>query len=171
MNQKIKLSRAIYYVIISLAAILFISIWPLGIIQNQNVSKSDEVELRESEPITVEKNGTQMFIAEGSYLKSVDLLVKNDMSSQIITFRVYDSGYTQLWETFYMVEENQKSPGFVHIPIGLETQKDWEYYYTVEGLTAPLILSYEDTNASTSFARSISCSVGTPIRSTNTCLP
>lgn len=152
MNQKIKLSRGIYYVIISLAALFFISIWPLGILQNQNVSKSDEVELRESDPITVEKNGTQMFIAEGSYLKSVDLLVKNDMSSQIITFRIYDSGYTQLWETFHVVGEKEKFPGFVHIPIGLETQKDWEYYYTVEGLTAPLILSYEDTNASTSFA-------------------
>ena len=152
MNQKIKLSRGIYYVIISLAALLFTSIWPLGIIQNHNVSKSDEVELRESDPITVEKNGTQMFIAEGSYLKSVDLLVKNDMRSQIITFRVYDSGYTQLWETFHVVGEKEKFPGFVHIPIGLETQKDWEYYYTVEGLTAPVILSYEDTNASNSFA-------------------
>lgn len=152
MNQKIRLSRAIYYVIVSLATILFISIWPLGIIQNKNVSKSDEVELRESDPITVEKNGTQMFIAEGSYLKSVELLVKNDMSTQIITFRLYDSGYKQLWETFHVVKEDQKSPGFVHIPVGLETQKDLEYYYTVEGLTAPLILSYEDTKASTSVA-------------------
>lgn len=152
MNQKIKLSQAILYVIISLSVILFVSIWPLGIINNKNISKSEEIELRESEPITVEKNGTQMFIAEGSYLDSVDLLVKNDMTGQIITFRLYDSGYTQLWETFHVVGEKEKFPGFIHIPVGLETQKDWEYYYTVEGLTAPLILSYEDTESSSSYA-------------------
>ena len=111
MNQKIKLSQAILYVIISLSVILFISIWPLGIIKNKNISKSEEIELRESEPITVEKNGTQMFIAEGSYLDSVDLLVKNDMTGQIITFRLYDSAYTQLWETFHVVGEKEKFPG------------------------------------------------------------
>ncbi|MBR5577587.1 MAG: hypothetical protein IKW28_01175, partial [Lachnospiraceae bacterium] len=148
MNQKIKVSRAIQYIIIALAAVLFLSIWPLGIIRNINVSKSMETELRESEPITVEKNGTQVFTAEGNYLKSVDLMVKNDMSNQIITFRLYDSNYTQIWETFHTVPANQKSPGFVHIPIGLETQKELDYYYTVEGLTAPLILSLEDTESS-----------------------
>lgn len=150
MNQRIKLSQAILYTIICLSVILFVSVWPLGIIQNKNISKSKEIELRESEPITVEKNGTQMFIAKGSYLESVDLLVKNEMNTQIITFRLYDSEYIQLWETFHVVGEKEKFPGFVHIPIGLETQKDLEYYYTVEGLTAPLILSYEDTQSSSS---------------------
>ena len=152
MNQRIKLSRAILYVIISMSVILFVSIWPLGVIKNKNISKSDEIELRESEPITVEKNGTQMFIAQGSYLDAVDILVKNDMTSQIITFRLYDSAYTQLWETFHVVGEKERFPGFIHIPVGLETKKDWEYYYTIEGLTAPLILSYEDTENSGSYA-------------------
>lgn len=147
-----KLSRGIKIVILALAILLFLGIWPLGVIQNKNVSKSKEIELRESEPITVEKNGTQMFVAEGSFLKSVELMVKNDMTSQIITFRLYDSAYTQLWETFHVVGEKESFPGFLTIPVELEMQEGLEYYYTVEGLTAPLILSYEDTKASGSVA-------------------
>ena len=152
MNQKMKLSKGIRIVIMAFAFLLFLGIWPLGVIQNKNISKSKEMELRESEPITVEKNGTQMFVAEGSFLQSVELLVKNDMTSQIITFRLYDSAYTQLWETFHVVDQKERFPGFLTIPVELEMQEGGEYYYTVEGLTAPLTLSYEDTESSGSVA-------------------
>lgn len=150
MNQKIKLSQGIQYVIIGLTILIFCMIWPLGILQKTEVSKSDEVQLQESGPISVAHNGTQMFVAEGKNLKAVDLYVLNDMQSETITFRVYDGAYKQLWETFYVVEEDAEFPGFIHIPIDMETEEGWEYYYTVEGLTKDLYLSYEDTNASTS---------------------
>ncbi len=152
MNQKIKLSQGIQYVIIGLAVLVFCMIWPFKVIQKTEVSKSDEVQLQESGPISVAHNGTQMFIAEGKNLKAVDLYVLNDMQSETITFRVYDGAYKQLWETFYVVEEDAQFPGFVHIPIDMEMQEGWEYYYTVEGLTKDLYLAYEDTNASTSNA-------------------
>ena len=152
MNQKIRISQGIQYIIIGIAVIVFCMIWPLGILQKTEVSKSDEVQLEESGPISVANNGTQMFIAEGKNLKAVDLYVLNDMQSETITFRVYDGAYKQLWETFYVVEEDAEFPGFIHIPIDMEMEEGWEYYYTVEGLTKDLYLAYEDTNASTSFA-------------------
>jgi len=152
MNQKIRLSQGIQYIIIGFALFIFCMIWPLGIIQKTEVSKSDEVQLKESGPISVLNNGTQMFIAEGKNLKAVDLLVLNDMQSETITFRVYDGAYQQLWETFYVVEEDAEFPGFIHIPIDMPMEEGWEYYYTVEGLTKDLYLAYEDTDASTSFA-------------------
>ena len=152
MNQKIRLSEGIQYVVISLAVLVFCLIWPLGIIQKTEVSKSNEVQVKESGPITVDNNVTQMFVAEGKTLKAVDLYVVNDMQSEIITFRVYDGTYKQIWETFYVVEEEAQLPGFIHIPIDMETEEGQEYYYTIEGLTKPLYLAYEDTNASTSLA-------------------
>ena len=152
MNQKITLSKGIQYVITGLAVLIFCLIWPLGIIQKTEVSKSNEVQVKESGPITVANNVTQMFVAEGKELKAVDLYVLNDMQSEIITFRVYDGAYKQIWETFYVVEEEAQFPGFVHIPIGLEMEKGREYYYTIEGLTKNLYLAYEDTNASASLA-------------------
>lgn len=152
MNQKIRVSQGIQYIIIGIAVMVFLLIWPLGVIQKIEVSKSEEVQLEESGPISVANNGTQMFIAEGTNLKAVDLYVLNDMQSETITFRVYDGAYQQLWETFYVVDEDAEFPGFIHIPIEMEMEEGWEYYYTVEGLTKDLYLAYEDTNTSTSFA-------------------
>lgn len=152
MNQKIRINQGVKYIIIGLALLIFLMIWPLGIIQKIEVSKSDEVQLQESGPISVLNNGTQMFIAEGKNLKAVDLYVLNDMQSETITFRVYDGEYKQLWETFYVVEEDAEFPGFIHIPIDMEMEEGWAYYYTVEGLTKDLYLAYEDTATSNSLA-------------------
>lgn len=152
MNQKITLSKGIKYLVVGFALLLFCLIWPLGIIQKTEVFKSNEVQVKESGPVSVANNATQMFIAEGKNLKAVDLYVLNDMQSETITFRVYDGAYKQLWETFYVVEEDAQLPGFVHIPIDMEMIEGGEYYYTVEGLTKDLYLAYEDTGASTSFA-------------------
>lgn len=152
MNQRIKLSRGIQYVMAAAAVILFLLIWPFGVIESRHTAKSDEVILQKSDPISVENNGTQMFIAKGSNLKAVDLYVANDMRAETITFRLYDSAYQQLWETFYVVDADTTFPGFIRIPIEMETVEGWEYYYTVEGLTSDLELYYEDTVRSTSFA-------------------
>lgn len=152
MNQKIKLSRGIQYCIIAAALFLFLLIWPLGIIENRSTSKSDEVILQESDPISVENNGTQMFIAEGGYLKAMELYIANDMRGETITLRIYDGAYQQLWETFHVVDAEAKFPGFIRIPVEMETEEDWEYYYTVEGLTTDLVMYYEDTAASSSYA-------------------
>lgn len=152
MNQKIRVSQGLQYVIAGIAIIVFLCIWPLGIIHNTEISKSGEEILQESDPISVANNGTQMFIAEGTHLQAVDLYVANDMRRETITFRVYDGAYQQLWETFYVVDEKAQFPGFIRIPIDMDMEEGWEYYYTVEGLTTDLVLYYEDTNASTSFA-------------------
>ena len=152
MNRKIKLSQGIQYVICGLALLIFLLIWPLGVIQKTEVSKSNEVQVKESGPISVLNNGTQMFVAEGKNLNAVDLYVLNDMQSEIITFRLYDGAYKQLWETFYVVDEKAEFPGFIHIPVDMETEEGREYYYTVEGLTKDLFLAYEDTATSTSIA-------------------
>lgn len=152
MNQKITISRGIQYGIAAFALFLFLLVWPLGLIKNRTVSKSNEAVLSQSDPISVENNGTQMFIADGSNLAAVDLYIQNDMRAEIITFRLYDGAYQQLWETFYVVDEDARFPGFIRIPVEMETEEGWEYYYTVEGLTKDLVMYYEDTNESTSFA-------------------
>ena len=152
MNQKIKINEAIKYVIIGVALFIFLLIWPLGIIERREISKSNEVQLQESGPISVMHNGTQMFVAEGKNLKAVDLYVLNEMQSETITFRLYDGEYKQLWETFYLVDEDVQFPGFIHIPIDMKTEEGLAYYYTVEGLTKDLYLAYEDTATSGSIA-------------------
>ena len=71
MNRKIKLSQAISYVIITISVLIFLAVWPGNLIQSSFLSKSDEATMTESEPVSVEKNITQMFVGEGGELTSV----------------------------------------------------------------------------------------------------
>ena len=152
MNRKIKLSQGIKYGIIGFALLLFWMISNFEMIQNYFESKSNEVQMGESGPISVASNGIQMFLAEGKELEAVELYVLNDMRTETITFRIHDSNYQQLWETFHVVKKNAKVPGFVRIPVDMNLEEGKLYFYTVEGLTADLYLAYEDTNSSDSIA-------------------
>ena len=124
MNQKIKISEGIKYGIIGLALLVFMMIWPTHIIHKTEVSKSKEENLQVSDPISVENNGTQMFVAEGNYLDAVELYIANDMASEIITFRVYDGDYKQLWETFVNVDPEATFPSFLKIKIDMEVEEE-----------------------------------------------
>ena len=55
MNQSVKLSKAISYIVLICAALVFLAIWPLGIIHQTYVSKSNELIAMESDPVSVEK--------------------------------------------------------------------------------------------------------------------
>ena len=150
MNQSVKLSKAISYVVIACAVLLFLVIWPAGILHQTYVSKSNEIIAMESDPVNVERNVTQMFVGEEGELGAVDLYVCNDMRGETITFRLYDASYTELFNTFYVVKDSQQFPGFVHIPVGYDLIKDQEYYFTIEGLSADMTVAYEARETSTS---------------------
>lgn len=150
MNQNIKLSNAISYIIVVVAVLLFLCIWPGEFIQQKYVSKSNEIIAMESDPVNVERNVTQMFVSEGGELSAVELYVCNDMRGETITFRLYDSGYNEIFNSFFVVKEKQEIPGFVHIPVRYDLVKDQQYYFTLEGLSADMIVAYEDRETSTS---------------------
>ena len=150
MNQSVKLSKAISYIILACALLIFLAIWPGNFIRQTHVSKSNEIFAMESDPVSVERNVTQMFVGEGAELSAVDLYVCNDMRGETITFRLYDGAYKEIFNTFHVVKESQKYPGFVNIPVGYDLVKDQEYYFTIEGLSADMVVAYEERETSTS---------------------
>lgn len=167
MNQSVKLSKAISYVIVVLAVLLFLAVWPGDMIQQRHVSKSNEIIAMESDPVNVEHNVTQMFVGEGGELSAVDLYVCNDMRGETITFRLYDASYSEIFNTFYVVKDKQEFPGFVHIPVGYDLLKDQEYYFTLEGLTADMTVAYEDRESSTSIVNGFMSYAGIEIQRYN----
>ncbi len=167
MNQSVKLSKAISYIVVICAALLFLAVWPGEFIQQKYVSKSNELIAMESDPVSVERNVTQMFVGEGGELSAVDLYVCNDMKGETITFRLYDASYTEIFNTFYVVKEKQEYPGFVHIPVGYDLEKDQEYYFTIEGLTADMTVAYEDRETSTSIVNGFMSYGGVEIQKYN----
>lgn len=150
MNQKISRNKAITVIIFAVCILALLSIWPLKLIRNSVTAKSEEVIARESDPISVEYNLTQMFDGIGGRLESVDLYVCNDMSGQTMTFRLYDQEHQQIYEQFVNVDPDFIAPGFVHIPIRYDLIDRNEYSFIVEGLTQDLYLAYEDRTTTTS---------------------
>ena len=167
MNQNVKLSKAISYVVMVMAVFLFLCIWPVGILEQTYVSKSNEIMAMESDPVNVEHNVTQMFVGEGGELSAVDLYVCNDMRGETITFRLYDSSYSEIYNKFHVVKENQEFPGFVHIPVGYDLVKDQEYYFTLEGLSADMTVAYEERETSTSIVNGFMSYAGIEIQRYN----
>jgi len=150
MKQQVSRNKAISYIIIIISVLLLLAVWPTKLIRYSVTAKSDEVIAKESDPISVEYNLTQMFEGIGGRLESVDLYVCNDMSGQIITFRLYDQEHKQVYEQFYTVDEDFIAPGFINIPIRYSLVDKNEYSFIVEGLTQELYLAYEDRTTTTS---------------------
>ena len=150
MDRMISKKKAISYFCIALAIAIFALIWPLKLIRVEYTAKSNEIMVRESDPISVEYNMAQMFDGIGGELKSVDLFVCNDMSGQIITFRMYNADHEQIFERFVNVDETFIAPGFVNIPVRFDMEQGKEYSFIIEGLTTDLYAAYEDRNTTTS---------------------
>lgn len=150
MISTISRRKAITYMLIIASVILMVCIWPLKLIRFGYTAKSDEIMVSESDPISVEYNMTQMFDGVYGELKSVDLYVCNDMSDQIMTFRLYDEEHKQIYEQFYSVPTDFIAPGFVHIPIRYDMEEGLEYSFIIEGLTTDLYAAYEDRDTTTS---------------------
>ena len=72
MNQKISLSQGIKYGTVGLALMLFLLIWPLGIVEKSDVIKSTEIQIGQSGPINSSTNGMQLFLAMGEELEAVN---------------------------------------------------------------------------------------------------
>ena len=150
MNQSIKLSKAISYIIIACAVLLFLAIWPGDFFQQKYISKSNEIFAKESKPLNVDANISQMFVSEGGELKAVEVFVCNDMAGESIALFLYDSAYKEIYSTVYVIEEQSEIPGFVRIPVGCDLIKDQEYHFSVLGLSSDLIVGYEERETSTS---------------------
>ena len=150
MDRMISIKKAISYLSIALSIIVFVLIWPLKLIRTDYTAKSDEIMVRESDPISVEYNMAQMFDGIGGELKSVDLYVCNDMAGQIMTFRMYNADHEQIFERFVSVDETFIAPGFINIPVRYDMEQGKEYSFIIEGLTSDLYAAYEDRNTTTS---------------------
>lgn len=150
MIQKIKISKVISYLSIFIAIVIMLGIFPTKLIRHAYQAKSDEVIIRESDPVSVANNITQMFIGIDGELKSVDLYVCNDMASQVMTFRMYDENHEQIYEQFVSVPEDFIAPDFLNIPIRYGIEADKEYSFIIEGLTCDLYVAYEDRMTTTS---------------------
>jgi len=144
MNRYIPVHKAVNYIIGILAIILIFSIWPLGLIHRNDVSKSDEIFSTESGVCNDEHIIAQVFVSRGTELKSVDIYVCSDVAGQSIKYSMYDGTLTEIYSKTMKVDEDQITPGFVHIPMRLEVERGAAYIASVTGVDCDLTVGLED---------------------------
>lgn len=150
MNQNVKLSKAISYVVVCLAILLFLCIWPTGMLKQTYVSKSNEVVAKESKEVNVDYNVNQMFAGEDGELSAIHVYVCNDMVGESVALFLYDSNFKELYHTMCIVDANLEFPGMLRIPVSWDLEKDQDYHFAVFGVSTDLIVGYEDHETSIS---------------------
>ncbi len=150
MNQNVKLSKAISYVVICLALLLFLCIWPTGMLKQTYVTKSNEVVAKESKEVNVDYNVNQMFAGEDGELSAIHVYVCNDMVGESVALFLYDSNFKELYHTMCIVDETHEFPGMLRIPVSWDLEKDQDYYFAVFGVSTDMIVGYEERETSIS---------------------
>ncbi len=145
MNTYIKKSRAIAYIIGLAAILLMLGVWPSNVIHRsyKTASKVSEDEITASAPSSTDKVLSQVIITEGTRLKSMDVYICNDVRGKRIDFAIYDGDLQRQFYRVFTVPEDTVLPGYIHIPIGLDTQRGTPCIISICGGDRFL---YEDEN-------------------------
>lgn len=150
MDNKIKLSRLIEYIIIVLAIAVFIGVWPTSLIHRTHVARSSEIAVSESLPVGWENRVTQLFYSEGTKLDSIDLYVCNDMAGETLSLRLYDYEIKEIYHLDYEIPENVQTPGLVRVPVRFSVTRGMPYYIGLDGVSKDAVFGLEDHSTTTS---------------------
>lgn len=144
MNRKIKAYQAIIYIVLFyLAAVLFL-LGPGKLLEKDRLLAGTEnpvgtVEVREDQQVQ------QVLIAEGDYLRYLELYVTSPESAgEYYHLLVYDENNEMLINRDFELKADEV-PGFVRIPLGIDTTRGTAYVWQLQGKSEPLELSYENT--------------------------
>ena len=144
MNRKIKAYQAIIYIVLFyLAAVLFL-LGPGKLLEKDRLLAGAEnpvgtVEVREDQQVQ------QVLIAEGDYLRYLELYVTSPKSpGEYYHLLVYDENNEMLINRDFELKADEV-PGFVRIPLGIDTTRGTAYVWQLQGKSEPLELSYENT--------------------------
>ncbi len=146
MNQRITLSRAISYMIGTIAILLILGVWPFGFIHRSHVSQSMPAEITESESATAEQMYAQVFVSEGTSLDSVDILICSDVSGKSLDFEILDGEFKSLYHKEFIADRYMRDDGYVHIPTRLSLERGTPYIYSVFGVDEGVTVGLESHN-------------------------
>lgn len=144
MNRKVRLYRVITYCIAFYAALAFLLLGPVGILKSDRMVAGNEVPAGNVE-VRLDRQVQQVIVAEGTWLRYLDLYVTSeDSAGKTYNLLVYDSNNERLLQRQLALPETE-IPGFVRLPIGVETVPGQLYVWQLQGTDTPLTLAFENT--------------------------
>ena len=144
MNRRIRVYRAITYIILFYTAVAFFLLGHCGILKKDRTVAGKEAPVGTVE-VRMDRQVQQVFLAEGTYLRYLELYVTSeDSAGDSYHLYLYDEQNEKLVDRDVAMPE-VTLPGFLRIPIGVRTVPGTAYVWQLKGMTVPMELSYENT--------------------------
>lgn len=144
MNRKIKSYRAITYIVLFYLAAACLLLGPGGVLKKDRTVSGNEAPAGTAQ-VRLDQQIQQVFVAEGTYLKYLDLYVTSEASAgKIYHLFLYDELNERLINKEITMPETQV-PGFLRIPLSVETVPGRAYVWQLQGTDTPMDLAVENT--------------------------
>lgn len=148
MNKIINRHQAICGTVWIVIVFIVITLWPLRLVNELVVSRSNQQISMQSEAITQDYTVMQMFIAQYDHLQNIKVYFMNEAAGEEFNFILYDASMKILMQQFISTDEMKEMPGFCTIQLNQDTEVGREYYYLIQGISSDFYVAYEDTQDS-----------------------
>lgn len=144
MNRKIKSYRAITYIVLFYLAAACLLLGPGGVLKKDRLIAGNETPAGTAQ-VRLDQQIQQVFVAEGTYLKYLDLYVTSEASAgKNYHLFLYDELNQRLINKEIAMPETEL-PGFLRIPLSIETVPGRAYVWQLQGTDTPMDLAVENT--------------------------
>lgn len=144
MNRKIRAYRAVIYIVLFYLAAACFLLGPGRALEKDRLVAGQEVIAGVAE-VRLDRQIQQVFLAEGTYLKYLELYVSSrESAGEVYRLLVYDENSERLFNREVAMPETQ-IPGFLRIPLSMETVPGRAYVWQLQGTDTPMELAYENT--------------------------
>lgn len=144
MNRKIKLCHAITYIILFYLAAAIFLLGPMGVLKKDRTIAGSENPIGTVQ-VSLEQQVQQVFVAEGTYLRYLEIYVTSEESQdKDYHLYLYNEDNEVLINKEIRMPESEV-PGFLRIPVGIETVPGKMYVWQLKGIKVPMDIAYENT--------------------------
>lgn len=144
MNRKIKAHRAISYIILFYLAAACFLLGPAGVLKRDRTVGGKEAPAGTAQ-VRLDQQVQQVIVADGAYLRYLEIYVTSEESAgKDYHLLIYNDQNEIVLNRDFALPETE-IPGFMRIPVGIETTPGQAYVWQMQGTDTPMDLAYENT--------------------------
>ncbi len=142
MRKIIYKSKAIETVILILALVVLVSLWPVRLFHETVSFSIPPVSGAMTEVVDGERTVLQSFVAQYDHLADVKFYVREGSAGESFFVRLFNEGQVMIAEEEVLIEKD-KLPGYVSVLMDVDTEVGKVYHLSVQGEESEVFLALE----------------------------
>lgn len=146
MNRRITCYKAIILAILFYAVLVCGLLWNGKILKKDRVVSGAETVAGSTVEVDTDRMIQQVFLADGGFLRYLDIYVTSpDSCGKFYRFMVYDETNEILYNEEILLPYTDVYPGYMRLPVGIETVAGRAYVWQLQGVEEPMTLGWQNT--------------------------